>query len=229
MKNFIRRIYIWQNIYIKNNYFFKKKSYSAYGEDLQIKKHFKKGFRGFYVDVGCYHPVKANNTLLLYQKGWRGVNIDINKLSIDFFKHYRPEDLNLNLAISKKKINKFYYQKELSLLNSIKKKQANAAFQGPILTKKIRSSSLNEVLKNSKFKNREIDFLDIDVEGADLEVLKSLNFKIYNPKLILIEIMPENLEVKKMNIKGSNIYKFLIKKNYRMIWTNKFSTLFKKA
>ena len=90
MKNFIRRIYIWQNIYIKNNYFFKKKSYSAYGEDLQIKKHFKKGFRGFYVDVGCYHPVKANNTLLLYQKGWRGVNIDINKLSIDFFKHYRP-------------------------------------------------------------------------------------------------------------------------------------------
>ena len=229
MKNFIRRIYIWQNIYIKNNYFFKKKSYSAYGEDLQIKKHFKKDFRGFYVDVGCYHPVKANNTLLLYQKGWRGMNIDINKLSIDFFKHYRPEDLNLNLAISKKKINKFYYQKELSLLNSIIKKQANAAFQGPILTKKIRSSSLNEVLKNSKFKNREIDFLDIDVEGADLEVLKSLNFKTYNPKLILVEIMPENLEVKKMNIKGSNIYKFLIKKNYKMIWTNKFSTLFKKV
>ena len=41
--------------------------------------------------------------------------------------------------------------------------------------------------------------------------------------------MPENLEVKKMNIKGSNIYKFLIKKNYKMIWTNKFSTLFKKV
>ena len=195
----------------------------------KLKNILKKALEAFMLMLVVITLLKQTILYFCTKKVGGGVNIDINKLSIDFFKHYRPEDLNLNLAISKKKINKFYYQKELSLLNSIKKKQANAAFQGPILTKKIRSSSLNEVLKNSKFKNREIDFLDIDVEGADLEVLKSLNFKIYNPKLISVEIMPENLEVKKMNIKGSNIYKFLIKKNYKMIWTNKFSTLFKKV
>jgi hypothetical protein len=227
MKNFFKKLYIWQNIYFKNKYLLKKKSYSAFGEDVEIKKHFKKNFKGFYVDVGCYHPIKANNTLLLHQRGWTGINIDINKLSIDLFNFCRPKDINLNLAISKKKIERVYYQKELSLLNSIKRKQAKAAFQGKILTKKIKSKSLNRVLELSKFKNQKIDFLDIDVEGADFEVLSSLNFKKYAPKLISIEIMPENLDVSKMNIKNSNIYKFLIKKKYRLIWSNKFSVLFK--
>ena len=228
MKNFFKKLYIWQNIYFKNKYLLKKKSYSAFGEDVEIKKHFKKNFKGFYVDVGCYHPIKANNTLLLHQRGWTGINIDINKLSIDLFNFCRPKDVNLNLAISKKKIERVYYQKELSLLNSIKRKQAKAAFQGKILTKKIKSKSLNRVLELSKFKNQKIDFLDIDVEGADFEVLSSLNFKKYAPKLISIEIMPENLDVSKMDIKNSNIYKFLIKKKYRLIWSNKFSVLFKK-
>tara|TARA_B110000093_G_scaffold153794_1_gene169726 strand:+ start:598 stop:1284 length:687 start_codon:yes stop_codon:yes gene_type:complete len=227
MKNFFKKLYIWQNIYFKNKYLLKKKSYSAFGEDVEIKKHFKKNFKGFYVDVGCYHPIKANNTLLLHQRGWTGINIDINKLSIDLFNFCRPKDINLNLAISKKKIERVYYQKELSLLNSIKRKQAKAAFQGKILTKKIKSKSLNRVLELSKFKNQKIDFLDIDVEGADFEVLSSLNFKKYAPKLISIEIMPENLDVSKMDIKNSNIYKFLIKKKYRLIWSNKFSVLFK--
>ena len=227
MKNFLRKIYIWQNIYFKNKYLLKKKSYSAFGEDVEIKKHFKKNFKGFYVDVGCYHPIKANNTLLLHQRGWTGINIDINKLSIDLFNFCRPQDVNLNLAISKKKIERVYYQKELSLLNSIKRKQAKAAFQGKILTKKIKSKSLNRVLELSKFKNQKIDFLDVDVEGSDFEVLSSLNFKKYAPKLISVEIMPENLDVSKMDIKNSNIYKFLIKKKYRLIWSNKFSVLFK--
>ena len=49
--------------------------------------------------------------------------------------------------------------------------------------------TLNSVLKNSKFKDKQIDFLNIDVEGADFEALRSLDFKTYNPKIICIEIM----------------------------------------
>ena len=228
MKDFFRKIYIWQNVYLKNKYLIKRKTYSAFGEDVEINKYFKKNLKGFYVDVGCYHPIKASNTLLLYQNGWNGINIDINKLSIDLFNFCRPKDINLNLAISNKKITKYYYQKELSLLNSIKKKQAKQAFQGQILTKKIKSKSLNEVLDGTKFKNREIDFLDIDAEGADFEVLNSLDFKRYKPKLISVEIMPKNLDLNNMNIKKSNIYKFLKKRNYQHAWSNKFSSIFKK-
>ena len=202
--------------------------YSAFAEDLEVKKHFKKSFKGFYVDVGCYHPLKANNTMLLYQNGWKGINVDINKLSIEFFNFCRPNDVNLNLAVSSKKITKYYYQKNISLLNSVVKKQARRTFQGKILTKKIKSKSLNEILDYSEFKNKRIDFLDIDVEGIDFDVLCSLDFKRYNPRLISVEILPINHEFKLENTKKSNIYKFLIKKNYKLIWSNKYSNIFKK-
>ena len=173
--------------------------------------------------------IQLKRTILLHQTGWTGINIDINKLSIELFNFCRPKDINLNLAISKKKITNVYYQKELSVLNSIKKKQAKVAFQGKILKKKIKSKSLNEVLEQSKFRNQKIDFLDIDVEGADFDVLTTLNFKKYDPKLISVEIMPENMDLSKMDIKNSNIYKFLIKKIFRLIWSNKFSVIFKKS
>ena len=69
--------------------FFPKKSYSMLGEDLFVKKFFKNKKKGFYIDVGCYHPIDGNNTYLLYKKGWEGINIDLNKTSIDLYKRAR--------------------------------------------------------------------------------------------------------------------------------------------
>ena len=82
ISNLLENLHILQNIYIKNNFFFKKKSYSMDKEDLVIDKYFKNKNKGFYVDVGCYHPLQRNNIILLYQKGWRGINIDISDFSI---------------------------------------------------------------------------------------------------------------------------------------------------
>ena len=111
--NFIEKIHILQNIYLKNNFFFKKKTYSMYCEDLIVKKYFEEKFNGFYVDLGCYHPVQHNNTMLLYQRGWRGINVDINEFSIKLFNFCRPDDLNLNLAVSDKNGEiDYYYQKK---------------------------------------------------------------------------------------------------------------------
>ena len=88
--------------------------------------------------------------------------------------------------------------------------------QGNIKEKKIKSFKLNSILNQSKFKNRQIDFLNIDVEGADFEVLKSLDFNIYEPKIICIEIMDKN-------IFESKIYNFLKDINYKKIWSSKSS------
>ena len=77
MKNILSKVYkklrIIHNIYIKNNFFFKKKSYSMEGEDLEILRLTNEANNGFYVDVGCYHPIHLNNTFLLYKKNWRGI------------------------------------------------------------------------------------------------------------------------------------------------------------
>ena len=159
------------------------------GEDIEILKYTKNIERGFYVDVGCYHPTHINNCNLLYQKGGTGINIDISKFSIDLFNYLRPKDLNINCAVSNssEKVS-FFYQKELSQLTSLKKSLAEKRMQGNIKKGLIQSYTLTSILENSKFKNKKIDFLNIDVEGADYETLLSLNFEVYRPKIICIEI-----------------------------------------
>tara|TARA_Y100000591_G_scaffold312045_1_gene316112 strand:+ start:717 stop:1394 length:678 start_codon:yes stop_codon:yes gene_type:complete len=215
-----RKLHIFHNIYIKHKYFLLKKSYSMDGEDLIISDYFKNKKEGFFIDVGCYHPIHRNNTFLLYKKGWKGINVDIHDFSIDLFNYLRPKDLNYNLAVSNKieKLN-MYYQKELSQLSTIEYEQAKKVFQGSIKEKKIQALTLNEILKISKIEKK-IDLLDIDVEGADFKVLQSLSFKKFKPELICIEIHDENF-------KESKIYKFLDSYNYELIWSGVFSYIFK--
>ena len=187
------------------------------GEDLIIEDLTKNIKNGFYVDAGCYHPLHLSNTYLLYKRSWNGINIDISEFSIKLFNYLRPNDVNINSAVSntEKEIS-FYYQKKLSQLSTIKKEISNERMQGNIKEKKIKSLKLNSILNQSKFKNRQIDFLNIDVEGADFEVLKSLDFNIYEPKIICIEIMDKN-------IFESKIYNFLKDINYKKIWSSKSS------
>ena len=215
-------LHIIQNIYFKHKNFLNKKTYSLFGEDLAALKFFKNKKKGFYVDIGCYHPTHINNTYLLYKKGWNGINIDVSQFSIDLFKFMRPDDLNYKCAVSEtnKKVN-LYYQKEHSQLTSINKLTAKKFIKGRLKKKIINSSSLEEILSWGKYKDCEIDFLDVDVEGADLQVLKGLNFSKRKPKLICVEIHQKNF-------KKHKIYRFLIKKKYKLIWQESFSFLFKR-
>ena len=216
-----KKLHILHNIYVKHKYFKKRKTYAMDGEDLVIADYFQNKQKGFYVDVGCYHPIHRNNTFLLYKKGWNGINIDIHSFSIELFKYLRPNDFNYNFAISdKKEMINMYYQKELSQLSTIDFDQAKKSLQGPIKEKKIQSFSLDEVFKFSNLENKKVDLLDIDVEGSDFKVLKGLSFEKANPELICIEIHDKNL-------KESETYKFLINLNYELIWSGVFSHIFK--
>ena len=116
LSNLFENLHILQNIYIKNNFFRKKVSYSMNKEDIIVEEYFKCKNEGFYVDVGCYHPLQRNNTMLLYQKGWRGINIDISDFSIKLFKFLRPDDFNLNVAISNEEgeIDMFFQKNSLN-------------------------------------------------------------------------------------------------------------------
>ena len=220
--NLFENLHILQNIYLKNNFFFKKESYSMDKEDLVIEGYFKNKNKGFYVDVGCYHPLQRNNTMLLYQKGWRGINIDISDFSIKLFKFLRPDDFNLNVAVSNKEGEiDMFFQKKLSQLSTIKENSAKKAFQGNILNQKILSRKLTSILDEGKYKDQKIDFLNVDAEGADFEVLQSLDFNKYSPELICIEVIEKDLE-------NSDVFNFLYKNRYKKIWSGVFSHIFKK-
>ena len=190
-------------------------------EDTAVLDYFKDKKNGFYVDVGCHHPTHINNTYLLYKQNWGGINIDTSQFSIDLFNYMRPQDLNYNCAISNRNgVVKLFFQKEFSQLSTIEGTQAKNVFQGRIKEKDIQAFTLDEILNRSKYKNIKIDFLNIDVEGADLKVLEGLSFEKFKPELICLEIHDE--EVKK-----SEIYNFLTDKKYELIWSGIFSHLFK--
>ena len=224
MFNKIRnKIHILQNIYLKNKYFIKKKSYAMDGEDLAIDQYIEKKEKGFYVDIGAHHPIHRNNTQLLFNRGWEGINIDVNQFSIDLFNFLRPDDLNLLTAISDQEGEiTFYYQKKFSQLNTTDKKIAHEHFNGNFNERLVKCQSIHNILINSKYKDAKIDFLNIDVEGAEMKVLRTLNFEIYDPKLICIEILGyrdlDSME-REIRIKDDEIYRYLIEKNYKKVWS----------
>ena len=101
-----------------------------FGEDIFIQNYFKNNANGFYIDVGCYHPLEGNNTHLLSRKGWNGINLDINFYSIELFNFLRKRDINIHTGIShKKNMLTMYYRKEINMLNTLDEKLAKIHFR----------------------------------------------------------------------------------------------------
>jgi FkbM family methyltransferase len=202
-----------------------------FGEDKFIKNYFKNKSSGFYIDAGCYHPLDGNNTHLLYKKGWNGINFDINFYSIKLFNFLRDRDVNINSGISCKKDKlTMYYRKEINMLNTLDPKIAKIRFKNGYKKTSIKVNTLNFFM-SKYFKNlKKIDFINIDVEGSEMDVLKSLNFKFHKPQLICVEIH-NTTKINGVNykyLKSNNIYKYLINKKYRVVWKKKYSFIFER-
>ena len=201
----------------------KKISYSYGGVDLLILNIFKNQKNGFYLDIGCGHPIKNNNTYLLNKKGWNGMNIDLDKDNIDLFNSYRKNDINLTTAVADKEgETDLYFYHSKSALNTISKK--NADFQKAEVSeiRKIKTQAIDKIMEESPYKGQKIDFLSLDVEGSELSILKNFNFEKYSPKFIVVEYLDlslKKLEIKNLNIDNvirSDIYKLIISNNYTL-------------
>ena len=218
-------------LFYRSKIFFPKKSYSLFQEDLFIQNYFKNKSKGFYIDVGCYHPLDGNNTNLLHKKGWNGINLDINFYSIELFNFLRKKDVNIHSGISRKKDElTMYYRKEINMLNTLDEKIAKIHFRNGFKKKNVQVNTLNFFISRYFKKLKKIDFLNIDVEGVELNVLKSLNFKQYKPQLICVEIHnSKNMyDTNYDYLKSNDIYKYLINKKYKIIWKKKYSFIFEK-
>jgi len=183
------------------------------GENIILERIFVKQFKGLYVDVGAHHPVRFSNTLNLYQKGWTGINIEPNQEVIKVFKKMRPKDINLNMAISTLKNSCNYYKFEDSALNTTDMKIVKIRErQGHKCIEKISvpTQTLDWVLSKYCKKKSVIGILKIDVEGKELDVLKSNNWEKFIPKVIICELI--NVDIEKLN--KNPVYKLLKSKNY---------------
>jgi FkbM family methyltransferase len=166
-------------------------SYSQEGEDLILRRIFNGQGTGFFVDVGAHHPQRFSNTYWFYQHGWRGINIDAAPGSMEKFKKARPKDINLEAAIANGNHTLTYYEFSEPTLNGFSKEISQARNQnGPYKItgeRPVRTLTLAEILDQHLPRGQRIDFLTIDVEGLDLEVLESNDWTKYKPTLILVE------------------------------------------
>jgi len=183
LKRFARRSGLWNVNY--------NKSYSQCGEDLIVEYVFN--LRGVsqpsYIDIGANHPFCGNNTASFYRKGCRGINIEANPQLIPAFRASRPEDVNLNVGISDKEGEMEFYIMEDNTLSTFSKVECDrlvASGKKLARTEKVKLVTVETVL-TGHFNDRCPDFLTLDAEGMDFDILKSINFEKYSPKIICVE------------------------------------------
>ena len=201
------------------------KAFGATGEDVLLNKIFKNN-KGFYIDIGALHPVNGSLTYNLYKKGWNGLNFDIVEKNIKLFKLFRKRDHSQRIAISSKSgFIKSYIFSSGSGLNTLEKSWADKWSKsiGKYQIQKLKKIKLTDIVKNLNIK-KNIELLNIDVEGHESRVLEGISFDLLRPKIITVEI-----HVKKTaDIFKTKTYKILQKNRYDLI-SHYYHTSFFKA
>jgi FkbM family methyltransferase len=170
---------------------YSRTSYSLEGEDLILWRFFDDKKSGFYVDVGAYHPFRYSNTYLFYRHGWHGINIDATPGSMDLFREHRAKDINVETAVSSRPgLKKFYIFDETALNSFDETLSKDRAGRGHSIINiiDVATHTLAEILREHVPSNTAIDFLNIDVEGSELDVLQSNDWASFKPRYILVEI-----------------------------------------
>jgi len=204
------------------------KSYSLEGEDMILNGFFNTQKDGFYVDIGAHHPKLYSNTFFFYKKGWRGINIDAMPGSMRSFKRSRRRDINLENPVATTKGEMTYYSFNEPALNTFSKELAHQMESLPnyhlLKSEKLETMPLSEILDAHLPAGQKIDFMSIDVEGLDLEVLRSNSWSKYSPKVILIEQLDFSID----SIDADEIFAYLKGHQYKFFARTCSTTFFVK-
>ncbi len=205
-------------------------SYSQKGEDLVIEKIFGKKKSGFYIDVGAHNASVFNNTKRLYDMGWRGINIEPNPLLLKKITSLRKGDINLNIGVGKTPGSAVFYELDPDSLSTFSKKEKDMKIKlGYRLKKKhkIKVFRLENII--NKYVKTKVDFISIDTEGLDLEVLQSNNWIKYKPFVICVETGDFNsIILGEKSKKKKTIDSYLEKHGYEDVYSNGLNSIYKK-
>ncbi len=193
---------------------FNSDGYSQGGEDLILAKLFKYKPNGFFIDVGANDPVELNNTYLFYKMGWTGLNFEPIPELAEKFKSKRSRDIVIPKAMSN-------FTGEANFVAGIKEYQVNSSLLNVDLPKqssiKVKVDKLENILNELKIK--EIDFISIDTEGTEVDVLEGLNLDKYRPRFILAEYNTASRANDKLS-------PYLINKGYQPVYINAWNIIF---
>jgi FkbM family methyltransferase len=195
---------------------FRQIAYAQEAEDIFLMRRLGQQQTGFFVDIGAHHPFRFSNTFAFYKRGWRGINLDADPLSIQAFEQYRPDDINLNLAIGEASEGLIFYRFNEPALNTFSPTLAAQRAQIPLYKiieeVKIPMQPLAPILNIHMPPNTQIDFMTIDVEGWDLAVLKTNDWEKFRPRYLVVESLIADLT----DLTSCPIYQFLATRNYKI-------------
>jgi FkbM family methyltransferase len=167
-------------------------TYAQNREDVILAAFFPGEEHGFYVDIGAHHPSNESVTKYFYNIGWRGINVEPNQKLCKLLDRERSSDININMGIADKAgvlVFREYPENDgLSTFSETRKKYHSK--KGTSFTKNfkdypVRVTTLKKLLKDQGVKS--IQFLKIDVEGLEYEVLSGNDWNKYKPDIVCIE------------------------------------------
>jgi FkbM family methyltransferase len=217
---------------IKNRSQYQKVSYSQDGEDqvLYSLMNNPPEYKGFYVDIGAFHPLRFSNTQLFYEKGWQGLNIDATPGSMEEFKKVRKRDINIEASVSESGEDLEFFSFKEPALNSFDRELSEERIDKGwelIEIKTVKTYKINDLLSKHITENRKIDFINIDIEGLDLSILKDLDWGSYSPDFLLFEAL-DMVNSGIIDYKDSEEYKFFESKGYEIVGKTRRTLIFKK-
>lgn len=168
---------------------------------------------GSYFDIGGGHPIKFSNTYAFYRRGWSGISVDAIKFNTIIYRLMRPRDTCIHALIGESSEMTDFFVFEPYGLSTADPEVAKKVL-------KIKDVRLLEIIQLQTLRLSEImpivtpstaSFLSIDVEGLDLQVLKTNDWTRFRPRVICVENWGGV-----QNSTTGEIAAYLNSKNYRM-------------
>lgn len=164
-------------------------SYAQNFEDVQLFRTLKLFGPGCYVDVGANHPRRYSVTAALYERGWRGINIEPIAAHYQVLSEERPDEVNLCCAVGEHPDEMTFYEAAVSELSTLCPEVAvQLRLSGiQVVEHVVKVMTLAEICNDHLAEGKEFHFLKIDVEGMESAVLRGMDFQRWRPWVLLIE------------------------------------------
>ena len=160
-------------------------SYAQHGEDVILWRALGPRTDVFYVDVGAFHPMYDSVTKALYERGWRGINIEPQADRIAAFEKDRPEDINLAVALGDSDGTARLTVPDNPGWASVLEPAVTGADPTGSTVIEVPLRRLATVLADQAIDH--VDVLAVDVEGAEPAVVRGMLAGPVRPTVCMIE------------------------------------------
>ncbi len=208
------------------------KFYSQHGEDYLLWEYFDFKSDGFFIEVGAFDGKYLSNSYSFEQQGWFGLCIEPHPDFFPMCQENRKGSLCINRACVGNDQEEVILQADpTGLFSGLDNDSFRKEYVGAILKNKevefdgfqthsVKADKLDDILLDCKSKARKIDFISIDVEGTEIDVLNGFDLEGYSPEVIAIEANSDDHQKKLIQYLEKLKYYFVRKLGVNLFFVN---------